>query len=140
MAGIFDFLTGPVATVIKDVIDKQVVDKNAAQTAKLEIDKALIQAAISENAGQLEINKLEAQNPNLFVSGWRPGIGWACGFVLVSNYIISPFLTWGTHLFDITIPAYPIIDGANFTPILLAMLGMGGLRTFDKYVGTSTGH
>lgn len=138
MAGIFDIILGPVADVVKDVIDKQVVDKNAAAAAKAEIDKQLTLAAIAQSKAQTDINLEEAKNGNLFVSGWRPGIGWTCALAYFSNYILSPFFTFGSaivyHVSGTPFPPYPQIDLTSMLPVLAGLLGLGGYRTIDNYI------
>lgn len=137
MAGIFDIILGPVADVVKDVIDKQVVDKNAAAAAKAEIDKQLTLAAIAQSKAQTDINLEEAKNGNLFVSGWRPGIGWTCALAYFSNYIVSPFFTFGAaivyHVAGSPFPQYPQIDLTTMAPVLVGLLGLGAYRTIDNY-------
>lgn len=80
-----------------------------------EMDQALAQ-------GQIEINKIEAQSENLFKSGWRPFIGWVCGFALVGQFIVFPFVS--------SFVKTP--DWSQLITLLLALLGMGTLRSFDK--------
>lgn len=137
MAGIFDIILGPVADVVKDVIDKQVVDKNAAAAAKAEIDKQLVLAAISQQKSQTDIDLAEANNKSLFVSGWRPGIGWTCALAYLSNYIIAPFFSFGSaivyHVAGTPFPAYPQIDLQTMAPVLFGLLGLGAYRTIDNY-------
>jgi len=143
MPGIFDIILGPVADVVKDVIDKQVIDKNAAALAKAEIDKQLTIAAIEQTKAQTDIDLAEANNKSLWVSGWRPGVGWACSVAYFSNYILAPFFTFGSaivyHISGSPFPAYPQIDTGTMMPVLLGLLGLGGLRTYDKYIGKSNG-
>lgn len=138
MPGIFDIILGPVADVVKDVIDKQVIDKNAAAAAKAEIDKQLTLAAIAQTKAQTDINLEEAKSSNIFVSGWRPGIGWTCALAYFSNYIVSPFFTFGSsivyHVAGTPFPGYPQIDLATMAPVLLGLLGLGGYRTIDNYI------
>ena len=137
MAGIFDILMGPVSDVIKDVIDKQVPDKNAAAAAKAEIDKQLVLAAISQQKAQTDIDLAEANNSNLWVSGWRPGIGWMCGAAYFSNYIIAPFFSFVSsiiyHVPGTPFPPYPVIDLTTMSPVLFGLLGLGAFRTIDNY-------
>lgn len=76
---------------------------------------------------QSEINKMEAQHRNIFVAGWRPFIGWICGIALAYNFIIRDLIAWVSP--DIMPPA---IQMDQLITILLGMLGLGGLRTFEK--------
>lgn len=83
---------------------------------------------------QGEINKLEAQNPSKFVSGWRPFIGWVSGFALAYNYILRPFIE---PIYKIYHPEIilPILDMGELMPILLGMLGIAGMRSYEKTKG-----
>ena len=76
---------------------------------------------------QSEINKMEAQHRSIFVAGWRPFIGWICGIALAYNFIIRDVIAWASP--DIMPPA---IQMDQLITILLGMLGLGGLRTFEK--------
>jgi len=76
---------------------------------------------------QSEINKMEAQHRSVFVAGWRPFIGWICGLALAYNFIIREVIAWVSP--DIMPPA---IQMDQLITILLGMLGLGGLRTFEK--------
>ena len=76
---------------------------------------------------QSEINKMEAQHRSIFVAGWRPFIGWICGLALAYNFIIRDLIAWVSP--DIMPPA---IQMDQLITILLGMLGLGGLRTFEK--------
>jgi len=75
---------------------------------------------------QAEINKIEAQHRSLFVSGWRPFIGWICGFAFAFHYIVMPLLQSYT---DIEIVEF---DTNSLFTVLMGMLGLGGLRTYEK--------
>ena len=83
---------------------------------------------------QLEINKTEAAHNSLFVAGWRPAIGWSCCLGMVGNFLIIPFANFALALADTDI-VIPLIDLQTMMPVLLGMLGLGGLRTFEKVKG-----
>ena len=76
---------------------------------------------------QSEINKMEAQHRSVFVAGWRPFIGWICGLSLAYNFIIRDVIAW---ISPDAMP--PAIQMDQLITILLGMLGLGGLRTFEK--------
>ena len=112
-----------VFTGLKSIITSD-KDRIALENARIELEQKLPLA-------QIEVNKAEAQNPSLFVAGWRPFIGWLCGCVLAFVYVISPLLiSLGLNI--------PHIDSGELITLLLGMLGMGGLRSFDKQKGTDT--
>ncbi len=83
--------------------------------------------------GQLAINKEEAKSGNLFIAGWRPFIGWSCGVALVWHFIAAPFIIFFAALFGATLPPLPEFDMGSLMTVLMGMLGLGGLRTFEKY-------
>ena len=94
---------------------------------KIELQKELNEM----NTQRIELNKIEASNPNVFVSGWRPSVGWCCSFALAYNFIIQPLLTWIAQLCGATVNA-PNLDITELTSILIALLGFGGFRTYEK--------
>jgi hypothetical protein len=89
-----------------------------------------IEAAI--NNAQAEINKIEAGSSSLFVAGWRPFVGWVCGFALAYNYVLMPFIVWTTANFYPEAPPMPALDVGELMTVLLGMLGLGAMRTYEK--------
>ncbi len=77
---------------------------------------------------QTKINAVEAQHRTLFVAGWRPFIGWICGVALAYNFVIRDLFIWITQ----TTEAPPALQMDHLMTVLLGMLGLGGLRTFEK--------
>lgn len=103
---------------------------------KSEQERAQLAAAVSLVQGQLEINKAEAASDSVFTSGWRPFIGWVCGAALVYQYLIRPLAAWGFAVAGHDLPPMPGLDD-NLWQLLLGMLGLGGLRTFEKFKGVA---
>ena len=112
------------------VLDKFVPDP----AAKAQAEKELRADLLAWDAGQNKINEMEAQNPNLWASGWRPAIGWACAYSFVFTYTVAPTVGWIAAMFGSTIPM-PTFNQAVLDTLLYALLGLGGLRTFEKYKG-----
>ena len=104
-------------------------DKSAAEAAQLAAAVAIVQ-------GQLDTNKVEAASPSPFTSGWRPAIGWVCALALACQYIARPLLMWYGTVSGYSWPALPGIDD-NLWQLMLGMLGLGGLRTFEKTKGVA---
>lgn len=110
--------------------------KQAEELRKLEEirqrgDLAELQAYTSILAGQLEINKEEAKHPSILVAGWRPFVGWVCGGAFAWKYIMFPIVTWVMGLFGV-VSTSPVVNTSELMPLLLAMLGIGGYRTYEK--------
>jgi hypothetical protein len=108
-------------------VDKFVPDKDLATKLKANAASQEFSGELSLLVGQLEINKVEAAHKSLFVSGWRPFIGWVCGVGLLYNVLVQP-------IFDIWVDM-PEINPDLLYPVLLGMLGMSGLRTYEKFKG-----
>ena len=124
-------ILGAIMPAVETVVDRLIPDKNAQAEAKVKLATLAAQGELDQMAGQLKINMEEAKNPSLFVSGWRPAIGWLCGLILANNYIILPYAD--------QIPGFdPVqLDGATIMPIVLGMLGIGGARTYEKMKGVA---
>lgn len=117
------------------LIDDLFTTEEEKANAKL---KAM-EIAAAGGLAQLEVNSKEALHKSLWVAGWRPFIGWTCGAAFVFAFLISPLLetlvfyafALGGHEVDLT--GLPTLDLAAMMPVLMGMLGLGGLRTFEKY-------
>ena len=109
-------------------------NKRAEAERKLEADLASHLAKI--DMAQLEVNKAEAVHRSIFVAGWRPFVGWACGVALAWNYIAQPVLVF-TLAQTGNLVELPALDMSQMMPVLMGLLGLGGLRTFEKYKSVS---
>ena len=118
------------------LIDRMWPDPAQAATAKLELIKLQQSGDLAQMTGQLEINKVEAANANIFVSGWRPAIGWVCALALLYQYLIRPLAVAVFAAVGHPLPVMPGLD-ENLWQLMMAMLGMGGLRTFEKVQGVA---
>jgi len=119
--------------IIGDVVGRFLPeDKEAAAKAKQEIEQQLTTHLAQIDLAQLEINKAEASHRSIFVAGWRPFIGWACGFALAYTYVIQPIAVFALaqtgYLIDL-----PTLSMSEMMPVLMGLLGLGGLRTFEKF-------
>jgi hypothetical protein len=105
---------------------------------KTEQEKAQIAAAVQIVQGQLDINKEEAKNPSVFVSGARPFILWVCGVALGYVSLVEPIARFvATVVYHYT-GAFPVIDTTLTLQLLLGLLGLGGLRSLDKFNGVAS--
>ena len=125
---------GPVISIVSSVLDKVIPDNNAKEKAKADIEKALIDNAAQISLTQAETNKIEAAHRSIFVSGWRPFLGWVsgCGFAWV--FVASPVIRWVLALNGINI-ALPELQTDVLMELTLAMLGLASLRTWEKSKG-----
>ena len=132
----FDILKAVIGPIIKPLIDR-IPDKNERARAQEQIESQMLTAMTSLVQGQLSINEKEAQHGSIFVAGWRPAIGWICGVALGWNYILQPIINWVAFANGIDLQEAPKLDTAELTTILLGMLGLGGLRTYEKRLGVA---
>ena len=127
--------------LIGTVIDKAIPDPQAAADAKLRAmemaqkgELAALDADMRLALGQLEVNKAEAQT-DVFRGGWRPATGWVCVAGLAYQFLVQPLLPWVAALFGATVPPLPAIDNEALMVLLTGMLGLGGLRTYERVRG-----
>lgn len=135
---------GKIADLLKFVIGR--VWKDPADQAKLALEietlhqsgeLARLTAETGLLQGQLEINKIEAQSDDKFNSRWRPAVGWMCVFAMFWNYFGFPMFGYIAALVGSTVPP-PDLDIGGLVNLLLALLGMAGLRSLDKKNGVAS--
>lgn len=119
------------ATAVVGVLDKILPDTNAANEAKAKLLELQLSGDLNNSLAQIGVNTEEAKSQNLFVAGWRPWIGWVCGMALCMQYLVRPMVQWVTALIGYPIPELPGIDD-NLWELMLGMLGLGSLRTYEK--------
>lgn len=112
-------------------------DPAQAANAKLELIKLQQSGELATMTAQTDINKVEASSSSLFVSGWRPAIGWVCALALAYQYLLRPLSGSISAIFGVTIPPLPGLDD-NLWQLMMGMLGMGGLRTYEKTQGVAS--
>ena len=119
----------------KTIIDRVVPDEGKKAEAHLELLKMTSTQDFALILEQIKVNAAEAQNPNPWVSGWRPGAGWCCVAGLAYTFLLQPLLSWGSSIWGFHTP--PSIDTEYLMYLLGAMLGIGGLRTVEKVKGVT---
>jgi hypothetical protein len=129
-------LLGSLVQPVTGLLDKFIEDKDQKNQLAHEISTMAERHAQELAKGQLEINKAEAQSRNVFIAGWRPFIGWTCGVAMAYNYVVHPILIFTLAQFNYLV-AIPALDLSEMMPVLMGMLGLGGLRSFEKYKGIS---
>jgi len=123
-------LVGPVTGLLdKFIEDKDVKNKLAHEVATMSERHAQELAK-----GQMEINKTEAAHKSLFVAGWRPAVGWTCCLGMASNFLLIPMANFVLALTGSAI-VVPLLDTGEMMPVLMGMLGLGAMRTYEKKQG-----
>ena len=115
---------------ISNILDKFVADKDLKQKLEHELKTELHRA----NMAQIEVNKEEAKHRTVFVAGWRPFTGWVCATALAYHFILEPVIVFVLALYNIQL-TLPQFDMASLLTVLMGMLGLGGLRTYEKKEG-----
>lgn len=110
-------LAGDLITTDKERIQLD-IDGYNAETKRLE--------------SQTDINKIEAASDSLFVSGWRPAIGWICGIAFGYATILEPLLRFVSAVWFDYSGSFPVIDTALTLQALFGILGLGAMRSYDK--------
>jgi len=141
----WNLLIGPIAEVVNTILKRILPPEKMSEEERAKLEAQITLELAKQDwqgiMGQLEINKEEAKSTNWFVSGWRPFIGWVCGTAFAYHYVIQPLMAFilvavlknpiGNDL--------PVFDMESLLTVLLGMLGLGGLRTFEKYKEVSRG-
>jgi len=127
--------------LIGTVLEKVLPDPQASAEAKIKLmelaqkgELAVLDAETKMALGQIEVNKVEA-GTDMFRGGWRPATGWACVFGLVYQFLLQPLLPWLVAVCGGSVPPLPPIDNETLMVLLTGMLGLGGLRTFERIKG-----
>ena len=117
------------------LLDKVIEDKD--QKAKLAHELATMadKLAHEQRLAQMAINKEEAASGSIFKGGWRPCIGWICGIAFGYHFVLQPVIIFIVALVGIEIPDLPKFDMNTLLTVLGGMLGIGGLRTYEKQKG-----
>jgi hypothetical protein len=129
---LIDQLIAPVSKLL----DKIIPDADERNRLAFEISTLAEKQAHEIAKAQIAVNEREASHQSLFVSGWRPAVGWICCIGLGCNYLFIPVANFVLVVSgsDITVPA---LDLSEMMPVLLGMLGLGGLRSWEKTRGVA---
>lgn len=128
-------ILGPIFEIGKTLLDRFVPDPEKKQAAEMELVKMAADGELKQVIAQLEINAREAAHPSIFVAGWRPFFGWAGGVGFIYAVILQPLLAWGAAVKGW--PAPPALNLDLLWVVVTGMLGIGGLRTFEKTKGVA---
>jgi len=124
------FSVGAEKTIISlgDVADKLFTSKDE----KLSHEEVRMRILNEPSLAQMAINEQEAKHRTIFVAGWRPFIGWVCGVSLLYNFILRDIVAWLLVLYDKSITPPPELAMEHLMTVLLGLLGLGGMRTYEK--------
>lgn len=106
---------------------------SADKAAELALKVQELEFSVTD--AQTKVNMAEASNPNIFVSGWRPFIGWICGIALGYNYVFMPLFAYVAKWASPDAPPMPTLDSGELITLLFGMLGLAGMRTYERKVG-----
>lgn len=134
MLGIDDAIAAG-ATLVDTVVKRIWPDATEVEKDKLAQLTLQLQAEWANQLAQIEVNKIEAGSSSLFIAGWRPMVGWVCGAGLAYAAILEPIARFIATVVCAYVGVFPVIDTGITLQILMALLGLGGMRTFEKFKG-----
>lgn len=132
--------------IIKEFVtdkDKQIQAEYALKQLQLNAETILREKEYEVQKAQIEVNKEEAKSTNLFVSGWRPSIGWVCSIAFGCNFILFPLMSWILPIISVWFPEAKNITPpdpfslSEMMPVLFGILGLGGMRSYEKKGGVA---
>ena len=127
MLNLISSLVAPVS----GLLDKFIEDKDQRALLAHEIATLAEKQAQEQIVEQIKTNQIEAAHQSMFVAGWRPAVGWVCALAMLLNFILIPFINLGMGLAGQDI-RLDLIEMDTMMPVLLGMLGLGGMRTYEK--------
>lgn len=128
-------ILGPVLEVGQKLIERFFPDKEKAAEAEREFMKMAMQGELTQVLAQLEINAKEATHPSVWVAGWRPFFGWVGGVGFAYSVVVQPIMVW--YGLSRGWPTPPEVNMDLLWVVITGMLGIGGLRTFEKSKGVA---
>jgi len=130
--------------LVGKVFDRVFPDPKQAADAKLKLldmsqkgDLAELDADVRLAVGQMEVNKQEAQHSSIFVAGWRTFVGWTCGVALAYSFILLPLMQFIAVIAEVDISKAPVLAMGELMTVLLGILGLGGMRSYEKRNGVA---
>ena len=132
-------ILGGLIDPVTDLIGEVVVDKDKKKEIELKLKEIVDRADAryhEELMGQIETNQIEAQHASIFVAGWRPFIGWTSGVGIAYTFVLAPFIEFVARASGY-VGEMPMPDMGQLMTLVLAMLGVGAMRSYDKVHGTA---
>jgi len=127
-----ELLIGP----ITNLLDKFIEDKNVKAKLAHEVATMAQKHAQELAKAQIEVNKTEAAHNSMFVAGWRPATGWCCVLGMAANFLVIPTANFILVLSESNV-VIPLIELETMMPVLMGMLGLGAMRSYEKVQGVS---
>lgn len=136
--GAFLSLLNPLNTLL----DKLLPDKSQNDAAKAQLLSMQVKGELDASVAQVQVDNSEAASKSVFVAGWRPWVGWVCGFAFAYTYILQPTIQTLLVVFHSNFDPtkLPHVDISEMMPVLLGMLGLAAARTVEKVQGVNAGH
>ena len=124
---------GPVALGLFGLIDQLFTSDDERMAAKLKV----LELEKSGELAQIKVNTQEAKHASVFVAGWRPFIGWVCGLAFSWTFLLYPMLQFAVIAFGVPLDLslLPIMDLSEMMPVLMGMLGLGAMRSYERRNG-----
>ena len=116
---------------VSGLLDKFIEDKDQRALLAHEIATLAEKQAQEQIVGQIKTNQIEAAHQSMFVAGWRPAVAWVCALAMLLNFILIPFINLGMEFAGQEI-RLDLIEMDTMMPVLLGMLGLGGMRSYEK--------
>jgi hypothetical protein len=135
MSGIIASILGGSAAKPIEAVGNVLDGLFTSDDERLSHEEVLTRLAQQPNLAQVELNKVEAAHRSIFVAGWRPAIGWVCALALLYQFVIQPLLAYAMVIYNPDLPVPPSLDFAPLMTVVMALLGLGSLRTVEKLQG-----
>tara|TARA_R100000908_G_scaffold64377_1_gene48117 strand:+ start:2852 stop:3253 length:402 start_codon:yes stop_codon:yes gene_type:complete len=117
------------------LLDKFIEDKDQKNALAHELATMADKMANEQVLAQLEINKAEAASGSLFKGGWRPAVGWICAIAFAYHFVLQPIIIFVLTVVGVDIPTLPEFEMSTLLTVLGGLLGIGGLRSYEKTKG-----
>ena len=136
-SGAIEATTNFLSGILKRVFPEKMSEEAAAKMNQ-ELTLALLKGEMDPILAQLRVNEKEAEHDSVFVAGWRPFVGWVCGVALGWQFIGQPIALFVVAALNLQIGPLPQFNYAELSPILLGMLGLGAMRSYEKVKAETT--
>ena len=128
-------MIGKLIEPVTGLLDKFIEDKDQKAQLAHELATMADRHAQELAIAQIEVNKAEAASGSIFKGGWRPFIGWVCGSAFAYHFVLQPVIVFAVLTAGVDLPPLPEFDMASLMTVMMGMLGLGGLRTYEKQKG-----